>query len=51
MGRILGGPDSPAEDYVLKVGLYRRAPPGGRIPVEGLGADGVILPIPIEIRR
>ncbi|WP_322802149.1 hypothetical protein [Thermoflexus sp.] len=38
-------------DYVLKVGLYRRAPPEGRIPVEGSGADGVILPIPIEIRR
>jgi 4-amino-4-deoxy-L-arabinose transferase-like glycosyltransferase len=36
--------------YALKVGLYRRAPPGGRIPVDGSGADGVILPLPIEIR-
>jgi hypothetical protein len=36
--------------YALKVGLYRRASPGGRIPVDGSGADGVILPLPIEIR-
>jgi len=36
--------------YVLKVGLYRRAPPGGRIPVDGSRTDGVILPLPIEIR-
>lgn len=35
--------------YVLKVGLYRRTPPGNRIPVEGTGADGVILPLPVEI--
>ncbi|HXF68210.1 MAG TPA: glycosyltransferase family 39 protein [Thermoflexus sp.] len=37
-------PDSiPPGVYWIKVGFYRRSPPGGRIPVEGSGADGVSL--------
>lgn len=35
--------------YRLKVGLYRPSSPGGRIPVDESGEDGVILPILIRI--
>ncbi|WP_322799130.1 hypothetical protein [Thermoflexus sp.] len=43
-------PDSVAPGiYRIKVGLYRRSPPGGRIPVEGSGEDGILLPVRITV--
>ncbi|WP_376791738.1 ArnT family glycosyltransferase [Thermoflexus sp.] len=40
----LRAPDPvPPGVYWIKAGFYRRFPPGGRIPVEGSGADGVLL--------
>lgn len=38
---------SPGE-YIIRVGLYRRHPPGGRIPTQD-GRDGIELPVTLQI--
>ncbi len=41
-------PNLPSGEYQIWVGLYRRYPPGGRIPTED-GKDGVLLPQAIQV--